>query len=186
MLGLQRELSLVMEAARSVSYGSQQVSAPRALYSAPSTRFSHPNTTVCATCGKPSRVERLTVSRPNEAKIFRTQITCQGKPPCEVVIQDSKDPPSRERDQNEGEKPMNSMPECACGCGKRVKEPGRKLASRQCIGAYNATKRTATLPVSTGGLLEEAVRIVSSVPRAARTEFFRKVVELVNTAEELA
>lgn len=185
-MGLLDELDLVFEAAHSVNYGRQRTPAP-AISSTNQRRAVGPTGShcVCVSCGSESVKEHLLVYRPDEATIYRTQITCKGRPACSVVIQDSDRPPTLKPKPNKGDTIMNAMPKCACGCGETVKAPGRKLASRQCIGAYNATKRQPQDLTESGQLLEEAIRLVSSLPRGSRAQFLQKVVELVNTAEEL-
>lgn len=88
---------------------------------------------------------------------------------------------------------MNALPKCACGCGQVVKSPGRKLASRRCIGAYNANKKeeppALVQPVQaerpSNAVLEECIRLARSIPRNSREEFFQRVVDLVNLSEDL-
>ena len=92
------------------------------------------------------------------------------------------------------------LPLCACGCGKRVKSEGRRLASRQCIGRYNANvKRNGSKAARNGAtihtvvsdspktpvLLEQLISLVRLVPRTSRQDFCTQVVALVNAEEDL-
>ena len=182
-MGLPGELDLVFEAAQSLSYGTGRLRAAKsAKYCKPPSN-TRPGNGCCTTCGEPSHTEQFVVYRPNEEKMFRTQTTCRGRPPCPVVVNDRANAPPEKR--SEGESIVNSMPKCACGCGRQVKGPGRKLASRQCIGAYNSKKRVWSPRSEASGLLEESIRLAGLVPRDTRAQFFQKVVELVNSAEDI-
>ncbi len=81
---------------------------------------------------------------------------------------------------------ITKLPLCACGCGRQVKSPGRKLYSRQCIGRYNAgAKSGAPRRTSTPVLLERLISLVREVPRDSRSSFLAQVVEVVNAEEDL-
>lgn len=81
------------------------------------------------------------------------------------------------------------LPLCACGCGRQVKSPGRKLYSRQCIGRYNANAKgtvgSRRSSSSTPVLLERLISLVREVPRESRGSFLAQIVELVNAEEDL-
>lgn len=79
-----------------------------------------------------------------------------------------------------------SLPLCACGCGRRVKAPGRKLHCRACVGRYSAILREEGPDLDDDtDLIEQAKRLVREVPAEARLEFFQRVVELVNAEDDL-
>lgn len=82
---------------------------------------------------------------------------------------------------------ITKLPLCACGCGRQVKSPGRKLYSRQCIGRYNAGAKTGVprRATSTPVLLERLISLVREVPRESRSSFLAQVVEVVNAEEDL-
>ncbi len=186
---LRDELALAFEAAESVSYGafSGPVSWGRSTAFQSSKRDDVGNKVRCSLCGGRALEESMRLYRPGEEKVIRVQTTCQEKPACPVQIRDNH--PSQVEPEGMIESAMNAMPLCACGCGKRVKSPGRKLASRQCIGAYNATRpgteREDSGELTAVDLLEQSIRLVEHVPRSARSRFFQRVVEMVNSAEDM-
>lgn len=85
------------------------------------------------------------------------------------------------RPQEPPAKADDNLPFCACGCGKKVKASGRKLASRNCIGVYNARKRSTV----SEGLVEECIKLARQVPPGARKEFFQRVLSLLEFSENL-
>lgn len=184
-LGLSEELALAFESAFSVSYGSPVARGLVSKKGALSARSNGSPTAVCGSCGGPARAESLVVHRPNQPAVFRTQTTCLGRPACAVWVTDSTEPTSAQSEEPRGDIVVNSMPKCACGCGKTVKTLGRKLATRQCIGAYNAVKREPSADSGSEFVLEDAIRLVARIPRSARLQFFQKIVDLVNSAEDV-
>ncbi|MGE0495623.1 MAG: hypothetical protein AB7S38_40840 [Vulcanimicrobiota bacterium] len=173
----------------------------------------------CPNCGGRAFLEQLDVVLPDTRRLHRAQITCQGKPDCPTRILDYPEGLSiwnadaltiRDLATTMGGggriphvKVMNmpeKLPLCACGCGKRVKSEGRRLASRQCIGRYNANvKRNGARAARSAStihtvvsdtprtpvLLEQLISLVRLVPRSSRQEFCSQVVSLVNAEEDL-
>ena len=175
------ELELAFEAARAINYGSGCY----VPYKAPkreTREFNKEQLDVCDTCGGRARQEFLTVKRPGAPVVFRRQKTCLQSPPCQVTVHDSHTPTESEK---RGVVRLSELPLCACGCGNRVKSEGRKLASRRCIGAYNASSESRVTEVRADQVLENCVKLAKQIPRSQRDNFFRKVVELVNMTEDL-